>query len=322
MLPVVEPPAVTLVLGPESFLAERAVAGVVAAARAADPGADLRAVPASSLTRGSVEELASPSLFTASTVVVVERADELVDEVATALVEAVLAGPGTTLVVVHPGGVRGKRALDIVRAAAGTVVRCDRLTRGDDLAAFAREEARAHGGTLAQDAAARLVDAVGTDLRALAAACAQLVADAPRGRVDEALVETYFEGRAEVRGWAIADRAMEGRADQALVTLRWALATGTDAVVVVGALATSLRTLARLGGLPRPLREADVARELEVPSWKVRVLREQLRGWDQAGLAHAIDRVAAADLAVKGAGSDPTLALSRAVLEVCEARRG
>jgi DNA polymerase III delta subunit len=41
---------------------------------------------------------------------------------------------------------------------------------------------------------------------------------------------------------------------------------------------------------------------------------------DAGRLAQALQRVAEADLAVKGASSDPALALTEAVLAVCDAR--
>jgi DNA polymerase-3 subunit delta len=111
-----------------------------------------------------------------------------------------------------------------------------------------------------------------------------------------------------------------GRADLALTELRWALAQGTDGVLVVGALASSLRTLARLSAVPRGYRDTDVARDLGVPSWKVRLLRGQLHGWTADRLADALREVAAADLAIKGGSSDPTLVLTTTVLAVADAR--
>ena len=156
---------------------------------------------------------------------------------------------------------------------------------------------------MTEAAARRLVEAVGADLRGLASAAAQLVADSDGGMVDDGVVTTYFEGRAEVRGWVVADRAVEGRTADALEQLRWALETGTDPVLVTAALAAAVRPLARLSGVPRGVRDADVARDLEVPPWKVRMLRGQLRGWTPTGLVRAIRAVAAADLAVKEAAT-------------------
>src|SRR3546814_1460656 len=80
----------------------------------------------------------------------------------------------------------------------------------------------------------QLVEAVGGDLRGLASAASQLASDAPDGVVDGSVVAMYFEGRAEVKGWVVADRAVEGRTAEAIEQLRWAVETGTDPVMEIG----------------------------------------------------------------------------------------
>ena len=126
----------------------------------------------------------------------------------------------------------------------------------------------------------------------------------------------YFGGRAEVKSFAIADAAIYGRTATALEELRWALDNGTAPILVTSAFAAGLRGLARFMGAPRGLREADLAREAGVPPWKIRVLREQARGWDELGLARAITAVARADADVKGAAGDAAYSLERMVLTV------
>jgi DNA polymerase-3 subunit delta len=64
------------------------------------------------------------------------------------------------------------------------------------------------------------------------------------------------------------------------------------------------------------MKEADLAREVGVPPWKLRSLREQSRGWSEAGLARAIRAVAQADADIKGAASDANYTLERLVLTI------
>jgi DNA polymerase-3 subunit delta len=78
--------------------------------------------------------------------------------------------------------------------------------------------------------------------------------------------------------------------------------------------------LIRLSAMPRGYRDNDVARDLKVPSWKVRLLRGQLRGWSVAGLEHALRAVGDGDLAIKGGSTDHVLALSELVLAVSDCR--
>jgi DNA polymerase-3 subunit delta len=311
----------TLVVGPEALLSERAIGAVCAAVRSVDAEADVSEVTGAELTPAALAEQLSPSLFATRRVLVVNAVQDISDQAGTALLRhAASPAPDMHLVLVHPGGTKGKRLLDELRAAGAREVTCDRVTRPDDQVGFVRAEVAAAGGRMSESAARRLVEAVGGDLRGLASAAAQLAADADAGVVDDAVVATYFEGRAEVKGWVVADRAVEGRTGEALEQLRWALDTGTDPVLVTAALATAVRLLARLSGAPRGVRDADIARDLGIPPWKVRMLRGQLRGWTPGGLVGAIRAVAAADLAVKGGGNDPTLALTTAVLEIGAAR--
>ncbi|PZF80413.1 DNA polymerase III subunit delta [Jiangella anatolica] len=312
---------VTLVFGPETLLAERAAGAVVRAARAADPDADVSQVAGSGLTAGSLAEHVSPSLFATRRVLLVNDVQDVAESVGDALVGYVTTPiEEIHVVLLHPGGIKGKKLLTALRKAGVHEVPAERLTRPDDQVSFVRAEVRRNGGRIDEAAARQLVESVGGDLRGLASAAGQLAVDAPDGQVTGQVVAMYFEGRAEVKGWVVADRAVEGRTGEAVEQLRWAIETGTDPVLVTGALATSLRSLARLAGAPRGMRDADVARDLGIPPWKVRVLRGQLRGWSPAGLARAIRAVADADLAVKGGGNDSALALTTALVAIGTAR--
>ena len=68
------------------------------------------------------------------------------------------------------------------------------------------------------------------------------------------------------------------------------------------------------------MRDNDLAREVGVPPWKLRTLREQARGWSPAGLAAAIRAIARADADVKGAASDSSYTLERLVLTIAGLR--
>nr|WP_231948851.1 DNA polymerase III subunit delta [Jiangella alkaliphila] len=302
-------------------MAERAAGAVARAARAADADADVSQVSGSELTAGALAEHVSPSLFATRRVLLVNDVQDVSESVGDVLVGYVNTPiDGIHVVLLHPGGVKGKKLLTALRKAGVHEVPAERLTRPDDQVSFVRAEVRRNGGRIDEAAARQLVESVGGDLRGLASAAGQLAVDAPDGQVTAQVVSMYFEGRAEVKGWVVADRAVEGKTGEAVEQLRWALETGTDPVLVTGSLATSLRSLARLAGAPRGMRDADVARDLGIPPWKVRVLRGQLRGWTPNGLARAIRAVADADLAVKGGGNDATLALTTALVAIGSAR--
>lgn len=317
--------AVTVALGPEELLGDRAVEEVVAHARAADPGVEVESVDGGELTAGRLAGLLSPSLFSAARVVVVPAADQVGAEVADALVAAARElADGSRLVVRHPGGARGRGLVDRLRRTGAAVVACDRPRPGE-LPGLVTEEVRRRGGVIPRDAAVLLVDAVGADLRALAGAAAQLVDDAIDGSADRPavtrdLVATYYGGHAQVTGFQIADAVLEGRVAEALDRLRWALRAGAAPVLLVSAVATGVRSLLRYSGLPRGTHEGEAARVVGVPPWKIRTIRGQASAWPPAALARAQLAVAETDAAVKGAGADPGFALERLLLRLDDLR--
>jgi DNA polymerase III subunit delta len=311
---------ITLVSGPEGLLAEREVQAVCAAARARDPAVEVSEVAAAVMSPAEFAELTGPSLFAARRVLVVQDIQDAGEPLGRALVDFAKApADDVHVVLLHAGGPKAKALIDALRKQGIREVAADRLTRPDDQVLFVRGEVATAGARIDHRAAQRLVEAAGPDLRLLAAAAAQLAADC-EGEITEEFVGTYFAGRTEVRGWTIADHTVEGRMGAAVQELRWALDAGTPAVLIIGALAGSLRTLGRFGSLPRGMRDGDIARELGVPTWRVRRLREQLRGWTPGGVEQAITAVAAADVAVKGGSNDSALALTRAVVEVSSLR--
>jgi DNA polymerase III subunit delta len=325
MTEIPAPPPVTLVTGPEELLVDRAVATTIALAKAVDPDADLRRMTAAEVEPARLRELTSPSLFGESTILVIENAHELAADAVTAVAEYVKdPADHVVLVLVHSGAAnRAKAILEACRSTRAVEISCPKVTRLADRVDFVRAESRSAGRPFNDDAARALVDAVGSDLRELSAACAQLISDT-EGAVTPDVVTRYYDGRAEVTSFQVADLAMEGRTSEALKQLRFALGCGVAPVLVTSALAQSLRSIGRVASAPRGARGADLARDLGMPPWKVDVVRRQMRGWNGDALADAIAAVATADGAVKGAGGagDPGYALEKAVVQICRARGG
>jgi DNA polymerase III subunit delta len=313
------PAALVLVLGDEELLANRAVAQAVDAVRAADPGADVREHEAGALIPGELAEMLSPSLFGGRRALVVRAGqDAKKDLVAALLAYAGDPDPEVTLVVTHAGGAKGKAFADGLRAAGATVVPAGKLTRHRERVEFVRDEVRRLGGRCPEDAAEALLAAVGNDLRELAAACSQMVADTG-GRLDAAAVARYYRGRAEVSGFTVADAAMVGDVAGALEALRWALHIGVDPVPIADALADGVRTVSRVAAAGRG-NPYQLASGLGMPPWKVERAQRQGRGWSAESLVDAMRAAAECNAAVKGGAEDRGYALERAIFAVAAAR--
>lgn len=308
----------TLVVGDEELLVERAVAEIVQEMRRGDPGTEVIDLLPSTLEPGRLTELTSPSLFGGGKVLVLRGAQDLGKDLA-AEVTAYVKNPADDIVfvLVHAGGVKGKALLEAWTKTGARKVTCPKVTKAGERLDFLRAEIRRLGGTISAGAAQQLLDAVGNDLRELAAACSQLMADT-NGKINDAAVARYHRGRAEVSGFTVADLAVEGKLGEALEQLRWALATGVAAVLVNSALAQGVRGLAKVSGARG--KSFALAKDLGMPPWKIERLQKQLRGWSPEGIARALTVVAETDQAVKGAAADPAYALEKAVKEIVAAR--
>jgi len=340
------PAPVTLIVGEEELLVERAVGAVIIAARralaagdggaslgadagagggadgpAAGPG-DLHDVAAAGLAAGELASLTSPSLFGGGGVVVIRSAQDAVKEVADEITRyAANPAADVALILTHAGGAKGKALLTSLKKASRTVTVTEypKITRFSDRLDFARGEFR-RARRAADEAGLRaLLDAVGSDLREIAAACSQLMADVD-GAIGEEAVARYYHGRAEASGFGVSDRAVEGRLADALEQLRWALATGVPPVLITSALAQGIRLLGRVAAAPRGTSSAALAADVGAPPWKIDRVRHQLRGWAPDGIAQAVQVVAEADAQIKGEAASPGYALERALRRIVACR--
>jgi DNA polymerase III subunit delta len=297
------------------------VAAAIQAARTADPDVEVTEQDATALAAGDVATLLSPSLFGGARALVVVGAQDARKDLATALQSyAARPDPDVTLVVTHAGGAKGRALADGLRAAGARVMPAARVTRHRERVDFVRAEIRELGGKCSEQAAETLLAAVGNDLRELAAACSQLVADTD-GSIDGATVARYYRGRAEVSGFTVADAAMVGDTGGALEALRWALQIGVNPVPIADALADGVRTVARVASAG-PGNPHRLAGALGMPPWKVERGQRQSRGWTPDGLVAAMQAAAEANAAVKGGAEDSGYALERAIVAVGRARSG
>lgn len=307
-----------LVLGDEDLLVERAVSSIL---REAQKTAGTDDVPVNRLRAGDVSthelaELLSPSLFADERVVILDAAGEAGKDAAALIGSA--AGdlpPGTVLVVVHSGGGRAKALAARLRELGAQTHPAAKITKAAERADFVRAEFRRLKVKADDDTVTALLEAVGSDIRELASACSQLVADTG-GQVDEAAVRRYHSGKAEVTGFEIADKAVTGDVAGSTEALRWAMSRGVPHVLLADALAEAVHAIARIGPLSGD--HYRLAGELGMPPWRVQKAQKQARRWSRDKVATAIGLVATLNGDVKGAAADPDYVLEATVRAVAE----
>lgn len=308
----------TLIQGGESILADRAIASVIAA----HPSATTTQLHCGEIELGAITDALAPSLFGEDRTIVLREIQELAQELAEEVTEY-LANPDARvhLVLWHKGGVKGKALLDKVKKLKPEIIQVDAMKKDGEKAEFVLDECARAGRKITVDAVQALVDALGSDLRELSGAVSQLASDTATGKtIDVDDVEKFQRGRVETTGFDVADATLDGKTDHALITLRQALTSGVDPVLITSALASAIRTLAKVSGASRGVKSFDLAGTLGLPPWQIDKARRQLQGWNPATLSAAVVTLAQADADIKGASADPAYALERCIIEIIRKR--
>jgi len=307
-----------LIQGPESLLADRAISQVISKY----PNAQISNLHSDELEVGVITDNLAPSLFGDQRVVVIRDIQDLAAE-CTEEIASYLENQDENLVLVlwHKGGVKGKGLVDKVKKLNPQLLSAEAIKKDSEKSDFIRNEFKNLNRKISTEAVQALIDSLGSDLRELGAACSQLASDVELQKVIDAEdVAKYQQGRVESTGFDVADAAVEGKTAEALIALRNALATGTDPVLIVSALASSFRTLAKVSGSSKGSNPYELASSLALAPWQIDKARKQLNGWSENGLVKAVIAIATVDADIKGAASDPKYALERAIMTVSTAK--
>ena len=311
--------ALYLLLGGEGALADRALGKLTAQLK--EERAEVTTLLAGDVIPGDIADALAPSLFSERRALILKDLQDLDDECKDEITRYLGdVDPTTTVIFIHKGGVKGKALLDAIKKAKPEIVACDALKKEAEKEQFVKELFLDSGRKATPGAVKALVGALGSDLRELQQAVSQLSLDAPKGTIDEEIIDTFHKGRIETTGFDVADATLDGDLPTALVSLRSALETGTDPVMVTSAIASSLRNLAKVSGTNRGAKSFELAGELGMAPWQIDKARRQLAGWTPRGIASAVEAAAKADADVKGASSDPIFALEKALATIAAAR--
>lgn len=304
-----------LIHGGESVLADRALVELLALRG----DFEKTVLDGGDLELGRYAEAVAPSLFADKRVVVVKDLQDVIFEVQEEIENQFEhLDPNLHLIFIHKGGVKGKALLEKIKKLKPEIITCEPMKKAADKEAFVREEFTRHGRKISSTAITALVDATGSDTRELAAACGQIAFDTNAGKavIDEDDIAKYYQGRIEATGFDVADATLAGEPRAALIALRNALDSGTDPIMIVSALTSSIRALAKVSGAPRNSNAFQLAGALGLAPWQIDKARRQLSKWSPALIAFSVQELSRADVAIKGAEADPLYALERSVVAI------
>lgn len=304
------PAPIIFVSGPEEYLAGRAIREIREQLRKLDAALEIHEIEAADYSAGTLTNISSPSLFAEPRLVIIRGVEKCSDDLITDGLDY-LSNPtdDTTVILRHNGSsVRGKKLVEAIRdSESAAEIACAEIKKDAERQAFVIGEFAHADRKIAPAAVRALLDAFADDTAELAAACNQLLLDSADS-ITEEIVDRYYGGRVETNAFKVADAALAGRAGEAMALLRHALATGADPVPLVAAISMKIRQMAKIYGN----RSASAA-SLGMAPWQLDRARKDLTGWSDDGLAAAIQAMATADAAAKGAERDPVYSLEKLV---------
>ncbi|MSO42710.1 MAG: DNA polymerase III subunit delta [Candidatus Planktophila sp.] len=310
-----------LILGSEGALSDRAINKLTAQFK--ESNFEITNLFAAETIVGDIADALAPSLFSERRALILRDLQDLPEDNREEITRYLTSPDETmTVVFVHKGGVKGKALLDAIKRVKPEIITCEPLKKEAEKEGFVRELFLDIGRKATSGAVSALVGALGSDMRELQAAVSQIAADAPAGVIDEVMIDKFHQGRIETTGFDVADATLDGNLSGALVALRSALETGTDPVMITSAIASALRSLAKVSGANRGTKSFELAGQLGMAPWQIDKARRQLHRWSPAALADAVGVIATADAEVKGAASDPIYALEKAVTRIATLQSG
>ena len=308
-----------LILGSEAALADRALTKI--SAQLKEEKTEVTTISAADAIVGDISDALAPSLFSERRALIIKDLQDLPEESRDEITRYLPEPDATTTVVfIHKGGVKGKALLDAIKKVKPEIITCEPLKKDAEKEQFVKELFLDSGRKASPGAVAALVGALGGDMRELQQAVSQITLDAPAGIIDEKYIDEFHQGRVETTGFDVADATLDGNLPTALISLRSAIETGTDPVMVTSAIASALRSLAKVSGSATGAKSFELAGQLGMAPWQIYKARRQLQGWTPRALSKAVQAIALADAQVKGAATDPIYALEKALSTITAAR--
>lgn len=303
-----------LVAGDDDHLLRHKLDRLLADLREGRPELDVDVHDASETV--DLPDLRTVSLFGDERVVVLRGAERLKAGVAAQVEEHIqeLANAAATLVLVVNGSTAGRLARlarqhgEVIEAARPKPWEHDRWLR------LVEYELRTLGRKATPDAVQALYDAAGQDAATIASKAAQAVgASAGEAPLTLEDVESTVEGHGHLGGMALADAVERRDPTAALVALRGALESGEHPLPLLYSVITRVRQLLAVRG-------GHDARTAGVSPGRHRMLQQAARRFSPGELGWIHDRLAQADLDLKGSDLPDHTVIELAIVDVATDR--
>ena len=304
---------VTYVYAGDKHLNNQTVQDLIARAQQLVPQAQRIELDAAQSSIYDFREATSPTLLSDSAIVILsnmaQASTELVKEISSYITTP---HEEQSYIICQQLEANAKKVKDTLQAAGAQIITVQDLSKERDLVEYVISCFAARKRMITRNAAQFMASVLTGQADQIQALSNQLCDDFDTDPIDIDVVQQYTTAAPQVKGFAIADMALAGNGAAAVVQLRQALIQGTDPLAIIGALASSLRTMAKTAAA-----QAGLISSREVgPSWLMNKARKQLSGWNTPAMAKCFELLAQADAVAKGTPGDTQYALEQAVMAI------
>ncbi|MDX6402585.1 MAG: polymerase subunit delta [Blastocatellia bacterium] len=164
----------------------------------------------------------------------------------------------------------------------------------------------------------RIMEIVRSDLHTVTNELNKLAAASlPSGRITTEMVDALISRSREHMNWELSDHLVSGNRTAALKTVRDLLDDGVEPVLLIGLIAGTYRRMALANSLlAQGAAPAQIFSEVRMPPFKQGAYLSMLRQIDSGAMAHRIQRIAEADLAIKTSKATPRMQVEMLVCEL------
>ena len=196
------------------------------------------------------------------------------------------------------------------------VVECPALKDGEAMK-WVRDRLKALKITADNEALSDLIMLVGTDVQTLQSELDKLASAAGDSkRITLAMVEDLIGHSRELSNFELGDHLMSRNPKAAVETLHRLLEGGAEPLMLIGVLASNFHRLALAKEALNRGSAADVFKTVPMPFFKRDAFINTLRRSDAKKIAHGLQLIAAADLAIKTSQATPRLQIEMLVCEL------
>jgi DNA polymerase-3 subunit delta len=270
--------------------------------------------------KGDINAITTPSLFGGSSILVLEKAEELTDDLITD-VKTICDGISKSVktdfdvIIVHSGAVRGKAMITAIEKAhqsspkEANVISAEEPKKQGEKVAFVQAECRRYSKTIANDAADMLVQYEGNDIGVLCGYIRQLCSDvaAPDGSemssITAGFVAQFFKGIRQIDIWDIINAAFGRNSYKAIALYRHAVASEGVGITfpLISNINTKLTQLVKVSAM----RSRNLSpKDLGMAPWQVDNVRKDMKNFTTEKLKNSFAALSTADYSLKGGAPD------------------